>query len=265
MTIVVKVGGAAGNELAGALDEIAASPDRFVVVHGGSEEVDRWGTALGRPSRYYTSPSGVVSRYTDESRMEVVVLALAGAVQTRIVREFAARGVRAVGLSGTDGGVVRARRKRGTRALENGRIVHLVDDRAGSIDSIDPDLLERLRAGGYLPVLGPPALTPDGELVNVDADRIAAEVARALHAEALVLLTNVGGVRRDPEDPGSRFDRVGPQNEADVLAAARGRMHKKVRAALDARAGGVPRAVIGASAGPTPIARCLAGEGTVFA
>ena len=264
MTIVVKVGGAAGNDLAGALDEIAATPARFVVVHGGSEEVDRLGSALGLPSRYYTSPSGVVSRFTDDSRMEVVVLALAGAVQTRIVRELATRGVRAVGLSGADGGVVRARRKRGTRALENGRVVHLADDRAGSIESVDPDLLERLRGGGYLPVLGPPTLTPEGELVNVDADRIASEVAQALHAEALVLLTNVGGVRRDPEDPASRFDRVDSQNEAEVLAAARGRMHKKVRAALDARAGGVPRAVIGASSGRSPIARSLAGEGTVF-
>ncbi|MEM0129074.1 MAG: [LysW]-aminoadipate kinase [Thermoplasmata archaeon] len=265
MAVVVKVGGAPGNEIGGLLDELAQDPSRYVLVHGGSDEVDRLAAALGTPSRYYTAPSGVVSRYTDEARMEVVIRALAGTVQTRLVRELAARGTRAVGLSGVDGGLVLARRKTGARAVENGRVVRLADDRSGSIESVRPDLVERLRGGGYLPVVGPPAITAEGEIVNVDADRVAAAVAAALRAEALVLLTNVGGLRRDPEDPASLVARIDGTNREEALGWAQGRMHKKLRAALEARAAGVPTVVVAASKGERPVARALGGEGTVIA
>ncbi len=110
MTLVVKVGGAAGNALDPVLDELSMRSD-FILVHGGSDEVDRLGTALGRPAEYYTSPSGVVSRKSTPDHLEVVVLALAGAVQTRLVAGLAARGRSAVGLSGVDGGLLLARRK----------------------------------------------------------------------------------------------------------------------------------------------------------
>ena len=264
MTIVVKVGGASGNSLAPVLDEVALRPSEYVLVHGGSEEIDRLGTALGRPPRYYTSPSGTVSRHTDAAHLEVVILALAGSVQTRIVRELATRHVPAVGLSGVDGGLLTARRKEGARAVQDGRVVRVADDLSGSLESVRTDLIERLRQGGYVPVIGPPALTPEGEVVNVDADRVAARVAAALHADGLVLLTNVEGVLRDADDPRSLIPRVDASNEAEVMTAARGRMHKKVRAAIEAVRAGVGRVVIGPSATPRPVAAALAGQGTVF-
>jgi acetylglutamate/LysW-gamma-L-alpha-aminoadipate kinase len=101
VTIVVKVGGAAGNATDPALDDLAGRTD-YVLVYGGSDEVDRLGAALGRPAEYYTSPSGVVSRKSTPSHLEVVTLALAGAVQTRLVSGLAARGRIAVGLSGVE-------------------------------------------------------------------------------------------------------------------------------------------------------------------
>ena len=265
MTIVVKVGGASGNRLAPALDEVALRPSEYVLVHGGSEEIDRLGVALGRPPRYYTSPGGTISRHTDPAHLEVVVLALAGSVQTRIIRELAARHVLAVGLSGVDGGLLTARRKEGARAVEGGRVVRVTDDLAGALESVRTDLLDRLRQGGYVPVVGPPAITPEGEILNVDADRVAARIAAALHAEALVLLTNVGGVRRDADDPNSLIARVDASTEAEVLAVARGRMHKKVRAAIEAARAGVGNVVIGSSETPLPIAAALSGRGTRFA
>src|SRR5271170_2069710 len=134
MTIVVKVGGAAGNALDPALDELAHRSD-YVLVHGGSEEVDRLGAALGRPAEYYTSPSGVVSRKSTPAHLEVVTWALAGAVQTRLVSGLAARGRTAVGLSGVDGGLLRARQKQGARAQVEGRVLRVEDDRSGILES----------------------------------------------------------------------------------------------------------------------------------
>ncbi|EQD67330.1 N-acetylglutamate kinase [mine drainage metagenome] len=264
MTLVVKVGGAAGNRLAPVLDDLAPRRD-YVLVHGGSDEVDRLGSALGRPAEYYTSPSGVTSRKSTPTHLETVVLALAGKVQTTIVREFAVRGVRAVGLSGGHGGLLLARRKEGARAVVDGRILRVVDDWSGSIERADPTLLRALLGAGYVPVVGPPAATAGGELVNVDADRAAAAVAVALGATDLLLLTNVPGLCRDPADPSSLLRRVARDEVETVLPYAAGRMRKKVVAAQEALRGGVGRVVIGATVGPDPVARALAGEGTVFA
>jgi [amino group carrier protein]-L-2-aminoadipate 6-kinase len=263
MTLVVKVGGAAGNSLAPVLDDLAGRSD-YVLVHGGSEEVDRLGTALGRPSEFYTAPSGVVSRRSDPAHLEVVVLALAGKVQTGIVAALAARGVRAVGLSGVDGMLLRAQRKEGARAVVDGKVLRVTDDWSGTIESADPTVLRAVLGAGMVPVVGPPAVTPRGEVVNVDADRAAAAIAVAMGATDLVLLTNVPGLLRDPADPGSLVPLVGRQSVDDVLPLAAGRMRKKVLAAREALRGGVGRVVIASSARPDPVTRALAGEGTVF-
>lgn len=263
MTIVVKVGGAVGNSLAAVVSDLAGRTD-FVLVHGGSGEVDQLGSAMGRPAQYYTSPSGVVSRRSDAAHLEVVVLALAGKVQTEIVSEFARRGVRAVGLSGVDDRLLLARRKEGTRALVDGRTVHLTDDLSGTIERVNDSLLKLLLGAGIAPVVGPPAITASGEVVNVDADRAAARIAVALGAEALLLLTNVPGLLRDPEDPTTLVAHVGREEFESSLEYARGRMRKKLLAAREARGGGVARVVIGPSVGPAPVAAALNGTGTVF-
>ena len=263
MTIVVKVGGAVGNSSAPLLDELAHRSD-YVLVHGGSEEIDRLAAALGRPSVHYTSPSGVVSRRCDAAQMETVVLALAGKVQTELVAGLGARGARAVGLSGVDGRLLLARRKTGVRAVVDGKVIRLADDLAGAIEAVDAGLLRVLLAGGVAPVVGPPAVTAEGLVVNVDADAVAAAVAGALGAEALVLLTNVPGLLRDPADPTTVVPTVGRNDLDAALALAGGRMKKKMLAARDALAAGVGRVVIASSRADGPVARALAGGGTVL-
>ncbi|MGB6501576.1 MAG: [LysW]-aminoadipate kinase [Thermoplasmata archaeon] len=263
MTIVVKIGGAPGNRTERVLDEIAAHPE-YLLVHGGSAEVDRLGVALGRPAVYYTTPSGVVSRRSDAVHLEVLVLALAGKVQTDLVAGLGARGVRAVGLSGVDGRLLLARKRTGARALVDGKVIHLTDDLSGTIERVDTSLLSTLRAAGLVPVVGPPAVTEAGELLNVDADRVASAVAGALSAEALVLLTNVPGLLARRDDPTSLVARI-PRAEVErFLPLAEGRMRKKLVAARDAIAAGVGRVVIGPSDVDAPIAHALAGHGTVI-
>jgi [amino group carrier protein]-L-2-aminoadipate 6-kinase len=263
VTLVVKVGGAAGNALDPVLTDLATRTD-YVLVHGGSERVDRLGEELGRPSEYLTSPSGVVSRRSDAAHLEVVVMALSGAVQTELVAGFARRGVRAVGLSGVDGGLLIARRKDGTRAVVDGRVLRVADDLSGTVERVNVDLLHAVMGTGAVPVVGPPAITPAGEVVNVDADRVAAEVAVAMGAEALVLLTNVPGLLRDRTDPNSVIPSVPRGGMDEALQVAQGRMRKKVLAAREALSRGVGRVVIAASERPAPVAAALRGEGTVF-
>lgn len=263
MPRVVKIGGAVGNEVGPLLDELARERD-VVLVHGGSEEIDRLGNELHRPPEYYTSPSGVVSRRSTAAHLEVVTWALAGGVQTRLVAGLNGRGARAVGLTGADGPLVVARRKTGIRAVVDGRTIAVSDDLSGSIEATHAGLLELLLGAGYLPVVGPPAIAHDGQLLNVDADQVAASIAGALHASELVLLTNVPGLLRDPTDPASRIPSVPRGHLESVMPFAKGRMRKKLQAAGDALGAGVGRVVIAPSSGPSPFARALLGEGTVL-
>jgi len=260
---VVKLGGAAGNALEPALADLALRSD-YVVVHGGSDEVDRLSGALGQAPVFYTSPSGVVSRKSDAAYLDVLVLALAGKVQTAIVTGFARRGVRAVGLSGADAGLLRARRKEGIRAVVGGKTLRVTDDWSGTLEAADPRFLRLLLENGFVPVVGPPALTADGDLVNVDADRVAAAVAVAIGASDLLLLTNVPGLLRDVRDPESVIPTVERSSLEEIRPLATGRMRKKIVAAQEALAGGVPRVVIASSSVDAPVTQGLAGKGTVF-
>ncbi len=219
---------------------------------------------MGRPPVHYTSPSGVVSRRCDPDQMEIVTLALAGKVQTELVAGLAGRGRRAIGLSGVDGGLLLARRRTGARAVVDGKVLHLTDDRSGTVERVDAPLVRSILGLGLAPVVGPPAITPEGLVVNVDADAVAAAVAGAIGAEALLLLTNVPGLLRSTDDPASLVRQVPRSGFAEAMGMARGRMRKKLLAAREALDRGVARVVIASSQREHPVERALAGEGTVL-
>jgi len=261
--IVVKLGGADGNECDNVLVDLAPRSG-YVLVHGGSSEVDKIATAIGAPPKFLTSPSGVVSRYTDETTMEVFTMALPGKLNTHMVARLRSLGVRAIGLSGVDGGLLVARRKEAVRAVDGGRVLLVRDDLSGIVEEVNADLLQTLLAAGYVPVISPPAATPGGELINVDADRIAAKVAVALRASLLLIFTNVPGLLREPGDPSTLIREVPRERLGHFMEFAYGRMKKKLIAAKEALEGGVPRVVIASSQVADPVERALDGFGTVI-
>jgi len=261
--MVVKVGGAEGNDIDNVLIDLAPRRD-YVLVHGGSNEVDRLAEALGRPTRWITSPSGVVSRYTDRGTMEVFTMALAGKMNTAIVARLQALGAPAVGLSGVDGGLILGRRKEAVRAVDNGRVLLVKDDHSGTVEQVNAGLIRTLFDAGYVPVISPPGVTPRGELINADADRIAAMVAASMKADTLVLFTNVPGLLREPSDPSSLIPEVPRDQLAHFMNFAYGRMKKKLIAAKEALEGGVARVVIASSQQSDPVERALEGMGTVI-
>ena len=261
--MVCKVGGANGNDIDSVLIDIANRKD-WVLVHGGSKEVDALAEALGRPPKFLTSPSGVVSRYTDKDTMDVFTMALAGKLNTQIVARLRALGANALGLSGEDGGLLTGRRKEAVRAVDNGRVLLVKDDHSGTVDSVNTELLEVLLNAGYTPVISPPAITVSGELINTDADRVAGMVAAGLKAETLLLFTNVPGLLREPSDPSTLIKHV-PRDQLEYfMNFAYGRMKKKLFAAKEALEGGVGRVVIASSAVEDPVERALSGLGTVI-
>lgn len=246
MTIVIKAGGSAGVDRDAVADLVAqaARGGRVVLVHGASAETDRLSAALGHPARTIVSPSGHQSRRTDRRTLELFAMAALGVESFQYLEKLQARGIDALALSGPSGRVLVGTRK-DVRAVENGKTLILRDDHTGSIDSVATELLETVLRSGRVPVVAPLAIGADGGALNVDGDRAAARIAAALHADELLILTNVSGLLRDIGDPTSVVQSV-TVAEAEALAA--GRMKKKVLAAKEALAAGVPRVRIRAAA-----------------
>jgi len=266
-TIVVKLGGTEGVDFSAICRDasgLLAQGQRLVLVHGGSAEANALGEAVGYPPRFVTSPSGYTSRYTDRRTLEVFAMAVNGKVNTLLVEQLHMLGVNAFGLSGLDGGVLRAKRKAAIRIIENGKRKVLRDDYTGKIEQVNAALLETLLNTGVVPVVAPMAVSEKGEALNVDADRAAAAVAAALHAETLVLLTAVPGLMRRFPDEGSLMPKIPAAQVESALEYAQGRMKKKVLGAQEALNGGVRRVVIADGRVEQPVSAALNGQGTVI-
>jgi len=265
MTIVVKIGGGAGVATANIVEEIArsfAGRQRLVLVHGGSDLTNTLAERLGHPVRMITSPTGMVSRYTDSETLRIYAMAVAGQINTELVASLQQRGVNALGLAGVDGRLLLARRKAAVRSVTpEGRVQILRDDYTGSIEQVNSGLLQQLLRAGYTPVIAPLALSSEGERLNVDGDRAAAAIAVSLQAEALVIMTNVPGLLADPQQNTTLVRTIAAEHLEHYMPYAQGRMRKKLLGAQEAIHGGVPRVYIGSGS----LTAVLAGEGTMIA
>jgi len=265
--LVVKIGGAAGNNMDTVCEDLAAlvkSGRQAVLVHGGSDETNAVSEKLGHPPKFVTSPSGFTSRYTDRETLEIFAMVTAGMINTLLVERLQKLGVNAFGLSGVDGKLMQARRKEAVRSVENGRVRLLHDDHTGTIERVDAPLLNMLIAAGLTPVVAPLAISPEGVALNVDADRAAAMVAGALRAESLVILTNVPGLMRRFPDESTLIPKIERSKLEEALKSAEGRMKKKVLGASEALGEGVGQVIFADSRIPQPISSALAGKGTVI-
>ncbi len=267
-TLVIKIGGGEGIDPTTASREIAQLANeghRVVLVHGGSHETNVVAEALGHPSQTITSPSGHTSRRTDRRTLEIFSMVYCGKVNKGVVESLRQEGLNAIGLSGIDAGIWIGQRKGAIRALDDeGRTIVIRDDLSGRIESVNGAFIESLLDQGMIPVLTPPAVTPDGIAINVDADRAAAATAAAINADELLLLSNVRGLLRDPSDPGSLIETVDPETIEIARESAKGRMKNKVLAAEEAMNAGVSRVVIASANGESAISDARSGQGTTF-
>lgn len=265
--IVIKVGGSEGIDLDALCADVASlihDGVPLVLVHGGSAETNRVAEALGHPPQFVTSPSGFTSRLTDRKALEIFEMVYCGSVNKGIVERLQSAGINAIGLSGLDGRIWEGKRKKGLRAVENGKTRVIRDTWTGTVDKVNVELLRSLMDAGYLPVLTPPGCSVDGEAINVDGDRAAARTAAALGAETLMLLSNVPGLLKDFPNEESLIREV-PYEEFDAaMEFAEGRMRIKMLGAKEALDGGVNRVVLGDARQGQPVRAALDGAGTAL-
>ncbi len=200
-----------------------------VVVHGGGPQIGAHLEKLGKESKFVDG-----MRVTDDETMDVVEMMLGGLVNKAIVAAINQQGGQAVGLTGKDGGLIRAR-KLTIKGQDIGQV--------GEVDTIDPRVVQHLEAGGFIPVIAPVGVGSAGEAFNINADLVAGKMATVLRAEKLMLLTNAPGL----------MDKAGkvltglsvPQVEGLIAdGTIYGGMLPKIQCALDAVASGVKSAVI---------------------
>jgi acetylglutamate kinase len=228
---VYKVGGPALEDpglVAPLADEVRRGEGPAVLVHGGGRAVDRLLKALQIESRFVGG-----RRETSPEAMAVVEMVLSGAANKELAAGLTAAGVPALGLSGRDGGLVRAQLAPGL-------------GRVGTPERVDPAPIRALWAAGFLPVVSPVASGPFGEAVNVNADEAALGIARAVGATTLVYLSDVDGVRVGEGTAESLTPDEARAGIEDGTIA--GGMALKVRVALEAAAAGIPEVVIAGKA-----------------
>jgi acetylglutamate kinase len=237
--VVVKVGGGA---LAGGaledLPEVFEAGRRVALVHGGGHRLTRMLDSLGISTRFHEG-----LRVTDAETLEVAEMVFAGSVNKALVRELNALGAPAAGISGTDGPTLLVEPVAGL-------------GRVGEVERVKPGLVHAIWAGGFVPVVAPLGLGPEGAY-NVNADAAAAALAVELGAEHLIVLTDVDGLLED----GSPIESLAPEECEGYVASglAAGGMVPKLRAAAEAASGGVEARIINGSRKGTLVG-ALAGE-----
>ena len=265
--LVVKVGGGKGIPLEAVCQDVGVlvqRGERLLLLHGGSHETNVLSTALGKPPRFVTSISGVESRYTDRQTLEIFSMAYVGKMNKRFVERLQQLGVNAVGLSGVDGRSMEGERKAAIKVIEDGKRKVLRDDFTGRVERVNTALLTLLLDHGYTPVLCPPAISYDSEIINVDGDRAAAVLAGAFQAETLIILSNVPGLLRDVNDDNSLIPYIEQSRLKSYMDFAAGRMKKKIMGAMEALGHGVGSVVLGDARLARPIQQALQGRGTVI-
>lgn len=239
-TVVVKYGGNAmlsddlKNKVLQDIVFLRLAGMRPVVVHGGGPEITAMLEQAGKKSEFV---SGL--RVTDAETVAIAELALVGRTNTDLVRRLNILGGNAIGLNGKDGKLLEAK-KHLADVYEDGQ-VNLVDiGFVGTVDKINTDLLNLLIQNDYIPVIAPIGLGADGETYNINADSVAGEVAGALKAEKLLMLTDVRGIYEDHHDESTflstlTFEKA---HELIIKGSIDGGMIPKVKACITALSGG---------------------------
>jgi len=236
-TIVIKYGGNAmtddklKNSLAHDVVLLKLVGINPVVVHGGGPQIDDLLKQLGKKGEFVQG-----MRVTDAETMDVVEMVLGGQVNAEIVNLINQHGGRAVGLTGKDGGLIRAKKM---LVRSNGDSDELIDiGQVGEVDTIDPEIVHHLLTHDFIPVIAPLGVGKKGETYNINADLVAGKMAEILKAEKLIVLTNTPGVL---DKNGNLLTGLSSKKVDELFAngTISGGMLPKISSALDAVKNGV--------------------------
>ena len=243
--IVIKLGGSILEEFMPdpfIKDLKKAIPEhRIILVHGGRKIVNAISQKMGKEQQFIVNPKGFRSRYTDKETMDIFTMAMAGKINKSLVSSLIKNGLNAVGLSGVDGSIAVAERKKELVIQDERKRRRIIEGGyTGKITKINIPLLQILTENGFIPVIAPIAIGEEFEHLNIDGDRMAAYIAGGLQADKLVLLTDVEGLIID----GKTVPKLSLDEVKDLPSKIGHGMITKIYAAQEALEMGVKEVII---------------------
>lgn len=243
-TVVIKYGGNAmiNEELKNAVMQdvvlmkyVGINP---IIVHGGGPEITAMLKRVGKETQFI---GGL--RVTDAETMEIAEMVLVGKINKEIVSLINHHGGQAIGLSGKDASLIKAKKRMGKVHTPEGKVEFTDIGFVGDVEKINPEVIENITRDGYIPVISPVGVGDDGHSYNVNADYVAGEVAAALKADKLVMLTDVEGIFEDYHNKDTlissiRMDEVPEKIAGGIIS---GGMIPKVECCVQALKGGVEK------------------------
>jgi acetylglutamate/LysW-gamma-L-alpha-aminoadipate kinase len=256
--ITIKIGGSVVDNLhPTTISDIKkiVEQEGVVLVHGGGKEVTKVSKELGKEPKFVVSPGGIKSRYTDKETAEIFTMVMSGKINKTIVCMLQKNGINAIGLSGIDGKIIQAERKKKLLIInEKGRKQAIDGGYTGKITNVNASLLKSLLEQGYTPVISPIAISEEFDCLNVDGDRAAAYVAGKIQSDKVLFLTNVDGLLMD-----EKLVKSLTLDEAKAIIPKIGfGMEKKILAATEALDMGVKEAIIANGQRENPISAAIA-------
>ena len=213
-----------------------------IVVHGGGPEITRSMKKLGKEPKFIKG-----LRVTDEETMSIVKMVLVGNINTDIVSQICLHDGKGAGLSGKDNKLIEACKKiHKIKDEETGEIEEIDLGLVGEIKRINPEILEMYTENDFIPVVSPIGIAQDGTTLNLNADTVAGAIAGEMDAEKLIILTDVPGVLRDPNDPSTLIQRIHVDEIPALIEEGiiSGGMIPKIETCVDALNNGVKSAHI---------------------
>jgi len=258
--ITIKIGGSVVDELhSSTISDLkkVSQKEKIILVHGGGKEVTRISEALGKEQKFIVSPGGIKSRYTDKETVEIFTMVMSGKINKMIVGMLQKNGINAVGLSGIDGQIIQAERKKKLIVInEKGRKMAIDGGYTGKIKNVNSGLVKSILDQGYLPVISPIAISEEFDFLNVDGDRAAAYVAGKMHSDKILFLTNVDGLLMNDKLVKS----LSLAEAKELLPKIGFGMEKKILAATEALEMGVKQALIANGQKENPISAAIANK-----
>jgi len=256
--ITIKIGGSVVDDLhPSTIPDIKKISEKegLIIVHGGGKEVTKVCKQLGKEPKFVTSPSGIKSRYTDKETVEIFTMVMSGRINKTIVRMLQQNGINAVGLSGIDGKIIEAERKKKLIIVnEKGRKQAIDGGYTGKISNVNDSLIKSLLDQGITPVISPIALSEESEFLNVDGDRAAAYVAGKTQCDKVLFITNVDGLLMDDK----LIENLTLVDAKEIRPKIGPGMEKKILAATEALDMGVKEAIIANGQRENPISSAIA-------
>ena len=255
--ITIKIGGSVVDGLhSSTISDLkkVSEQEKLILVHGGGKEVTKISEALGKEQKFIVSPGGIKSRYTDKETAEIFTMVMSGKINKMIVGMLQKNGINAVGLSGVDGKIIQAERKKKLVVInEKGRKMVIDGGYTGKIKDVNVGLIRSILDQGYVPVISPIAISEESDFLNVDGDRAAAYVAGKMKSDKILFLTNVDGLLMDDK----LVKKLSLPEAKEILPKIGFGMEKKILAATEALEMGVKEALVANGQKENPISAAI--------